>query len=695
MITSDGVDPQKILQVAVAHHNAGQLREALVLYQQLLQRFPEHRQVLAVVGQIELQLGRPADAVSYLSRAVVAAADCSQWQPQWLLDLGAGLHMLGREEEAVRCFTLVIDNGHSSVDAYYNRGTVLLQMNHLDAAIADFDRALALDGAQPRVLVNRAVALSSLGCLEAAAQSYARAAVCAPDNAEIHYLLGNAMLAVSRLPEALAAYARTFDITPGHSEAANNYGIVLRRLGRSNEALPAFKVAIAANPHNASAHVNYGTALMELGQAEEALAAFDAALALNPELAELFNHRGTALKMLGRLSEAQASYARAIALKPDFAEAHANCALVALGQDRPQAALAELDEAIRLDPSCAQYHTNRGLALQAMNMTTAALESFTHACLQEPRNPEYQWNLALQELSAGHFRDGWARYECRWKRAAFARDNRDFPGPQWTGTADITGRRLLIHAEQGLGDTVQFCRYVPKLVAMGAIVIFEAPGPLLPLLQSLNRNIRFVRKGDALPAIDLHCPLMSLPHLLGPELTDVPPAPYLAADPARVAYWHGVLGEKVRPRIGLAVSGRVDHANDRNRSIALKLFSGLLTLPFDFHLLQCEVRTDDEAVLAATPSLQDHRASLTNFGETAALISALDGVIAVDSVVAHVAGAVGAPLSLLLPFAADWRWMTQVGHSPWYASAHLYRQSQIGNWNDVLAALSDDLRNSF
>lgn len=695
MITNDVADPQEILAVAVAYHNRGQLREALVLYQQLLERFPAHQQLLAVAGQIELQIGRAEDAVSYLTRAVVAATDSSPWQPQWLLDLGAALHMQGQSEEAVRTFSLLIDSGHRSVDAYYNRGTVLLHMKHAEAAVADFDRALALNAGHTGSLINRAVALSSLGRQEDTAEGYARAAVCLPDDADIHYMLGNAMLAVSRLPEALAAFSRTLALAPGHGEASNNYGIVLRRLGRGPEALAAFGAAIRANPRNVPAHVNCGTALMELQRYEEALAAFDEALRIDPALAELHNHRGTALRHLGREAGALAAYARALALKPDFAEAHANCALLALAQGRPEAAVAEFDEAIRYAPSVAEYYTNRGLALQALNLSEPAYESFVRACELEPQNPELQWNLAVQELTMGRYRDGWARYECRWQRDAFATERQDYPMPLWTGGQSLAGQRLLIHAEQGLGDAVQFCRYVAPVVAKGASVIVEAPATLLPLLKSLAGVSALVPAGDPLPAADLHCPMMSLPHLLGPEIADIPSAPYLAADPARVAHWQSALGEKKRPRFGLVVSGRAGHANDHNRSLPLSACSGLLALPFDFHLLQCGVRTSDEAFLAATPALRDHRRALSDMGETAALAACLDGVICVDTSVAHVAGAIGCPLYLLLPFAADWRWMAEGAQSPWYPTAKLCRQPRGGDWAGVLDGLAQDLQAAF
>jgi hypothetical protein len=294
-------------------------------------------------------------------------------------------------------------------------------------------------------------------------------------------------------------------------------------------------------------------------------------------------------------------------------------------------------------------------------------------------------------LLRGEFAAGWALYEWRWKSQVLKQDAARRPSePLWLGDAPVAGKTILVHPEQGFGDFIQFCRYVPQLEAMGARVILEVHAALMPVVATLATTATLVTKGrDALPPFDLHCPVLSLPHAFATTPETVPSTvPYLAADAEKIAAWESRLGEKIVPRIGLAWSGSPTHTNDHARSIPLALLEPLLALPIEFHSLQKEFRAADQAVLQGLAMLHTHAAQLADFSDTAALVATLDLVITVDTSVAHLAGAMGRPVWLLLPQIPDYRWMLERSDTPWYPTMRLFRQHKRGDWAGVIAEVA-------
>jgi hypothetical protein len=310
--------------------------------------------------------------------------------------------------------------------------------------------------------------------------------------------------------------------------------------------------------------------------------------------------------------------------------------------------------------------------------------------------PEAYFEAALAHLTLGDFKAGWKAYEWRWKTGAFANKRRSFRQPQWLGDVPLTAKTILLHAEQGFGDTIQFIRYAPLLAGRGARVICEVQPELVSLLSRLEgqfESVAIIAKGEALPHFDLHCPLLSLPLAFGTELSTIPArVPYLAAPAARAAYWRDRLSES-GPRAGFVWSGSSAHKNDANRSIPLARLAPLLeSLPFACFSLQRELRGADRDVLQRLPKLGDLGPELVDFIDTAAVISQLDVVVSVDTSVAHLAGAMGKPVVILLPHAADFRWLRDRANSPWYPTATLLRQKAFGDWDSVIAGLAEELR---
>src|SRR6186997_1782065 len=398
-----------------------------------------------------------------------------------------------------------------------------------------------------------------------------------------------------------------------------------------------------------------------LNQHQKALESFDLAIQLQPDFFEAHGNRGAMLAALGRHDEAIDSYRKAIAIRPDFADAHCNLGSALTQLRRYDEALASLD---------------RALALRAKHV-------MAHC------------NAAALRLLTGDFERGWSHYEWRWLKKSVIPTKRNFSQPAWNGRDPIAGKTILIHSEQGLGDTIQFCRYVPLVAARGARIIFEVQKTLQTLMTSLGSGGQIVPKGDPLPAFDLHCPLVGLPLAFGTRLETIPSTTgYLSAPAQHVTAWQSRLEGKPRPRIGLVWSGNPGHERDRERSIGLHEFLPLLdALAAEATIvsLQKDVRAEDAAFLKARADILDSGDALENFSDTAALISQLNLVISVDTSVAHLAGALGKPVWILLTYFPDWRWLLGRDDSPWYPTARLFRQDQSRTWGGVIARVRQAL----
>ncbi len=416
--------------------------------------------------------------------------------------------------------------------------------------------------------------------------------------------------------QALDSYDRALAIRPSHADALNNRGTVLNRLDRRDAALESFTKAVTARPDYVAAHFNRGTALLDLGRAADALASFDAALKFAPDHADVLCHRGNALIRLGRVEETVASYALAVHRAPENPQILHNHAYALRAAGRPREALASAEQALRLKPDYADARFGQSLAL----------------------------------LTLGDLRNGFAAYESRYDTEEVRARRRHFAEPLWLGERDLGGRTLLVHAAQGFGDTLQFARYVPLLAQRGAKVILEVQRTLESLLSGLEGASSVVASGEALPPFDEHCPLMSLPHAFGTELTTIPAnVPYLAADPDKAARWAARLSRyHGRFRIGLVWAGESRkhdpnaNAIDQRRSVTLHHLAplGQITGAAFFSLQKGEPGTQ---ALAPPDGMEltDLTAELHDFADTAALITNLDLVISVDTAVAHLAGVWG------------------------------------------------------
>jgi tetratricopeptide (TPR) repeat protein len=546
--------------------------------------------------------------------------------------------------------------------------------------------ALAPPPAHLAQVIGQALALHQQGRLDEAEKLYARALKLQRDNFDALHLLGVLNQQRGKPGEAHRLIASALKVQPNSPDALSNLAMAQSALKRHDEALKSVDKALAIAPGHGDALNNRGNVLLELKRPAEAVAAFDAVLAKAPRHLQARINRGNALTELGRTAEALADYDLALGMAPGHPLALYNRgnALRLLG--RYQEAIAAYDGAVAAMPQHLNAWLNRGQALAALNRHQDAIASYGRVLAVQPDFADAHFNAAMSFLTIGDYARGFAEYEWRWKRTGMAAP-KTFRRPPWLGEAPLAGLTIVLHAEQGLGDTVQFVRYVPRLAQMGARVVLEVQPVLKELFRGLDGLATVVGRGEPLPPYDAHCPLGSLPLALKTDISNIPTEiPYLRASEAALQKWRPRLEALPSPRIALAWSGNVSHPNDRNRSLSLAQLDPLLSVPgASFISVQRELRDGEAETLARDPRILNLGPELNDFSDTAAVLTLADLVISVDTAVAHLAGALGRPAFVLVPFQPDWRWMLDRDNSPWYPAMRLFRQTTIGDWDSVIA----------
>jgi tetratricopeptide (TPR) repeat protein len=565
----------------------------------------------------------------------------------------------GRHLDAQVCCqqALAADGDHA--DSLHLLGLLSLHARQTDHAVEWIARAIRQDP-KPEYLASLGTALQQQGKHEEALKAFDKAVQLRPDDAELWRGLGNVLLELQRYDHALLSLQHVLKLNPRHQDAAYKSGVLLHQFGRFEEALAHFNRCDELLPNHAPTLQGRVRALFGLKRYQEALADGRRVHELDPVNADICNYIGACLQSLGREQEALPWFDKALVHSPDATEILNNKAFL----------LAQLQ---RFDEAFALYDRIRAIGLN--NATT-------------------DWNLALLQMLTGNFEAGWAGRESRWTKAE-PYPYPKFSQPMWLGEQSIEGKTILIHVDEGLGDTIQFARYVPMVAALGAHVILVVEPPAHPLLSGLSGVAQCLAFGSGpLPAFDLHCPIGSLPLAFGTRLDTIPSTTsYLpSAAEARVQAWEQRLERcpHDKLRVGLVWSGSPGHKNDINRSTSLLKMSWLLDIDATFVSLQKDPRPQDKALLAQT-GIVDLTAHLTDLAETAALIGCLDLVITVDTSVAHLAGALGCPTWILLPWTPDYRWLLGRDDSPWYPSVRLFRQDETRDYASVLDRVRTEL----
>lgn len=596
-----------------------------------------------------------------------------------------------RSEDAdvlVACRT-ILDSQPDHVEANYLAGVAYLNLGQHQAAQACLVQALAGWPEHPGVLKNLGVVYQVLGSMEDAAVHYGKALKLGNEEAGIFYNLGTVRLAQGAAQEAVGWFERALEYQPVFAEALNNLGLTLQHLDKHEAAIDCFKKALQARADFFDAQLNLGNALYAAGKAGEAETVYRGALLLQPASSALHNSLGVALKAQGRLGEAIHEFRCALSNDAQYGEAYNNLGNSLKALDDLTGAVENYRQALRIDPRNASANNNLGNALQAQGEVSEALLCFNRAVELKPDFAEAHWNRAIALLLSGDYAQGWREYE--WGFAAGQRPVRNFSQPRWQGE-DFSGKTLLVYAEQGFGDTLQFVRFLSLAKARGGRVLLECQPELMEVLRccvGVDELIPQASNGDVSMLFDLQVPLISLPAIFGITLEVLPAtAPYLHADAVRVARWHEYLaGEGLK--VGIVWAGRPTHQEDRKRSCALSIFSPLLGLK-GVRLFSLQ-KGPASSELKEMSEVSDLAPVLHDFADTAAAIMNLDLIVSVDTSVAHLAGALGKPVWVLLPYAPDWRWLLNREDSPWYPSARLFRQGTAGNWENVLLRVRDQL----
>jgi tetratricopeptide (TPR) repeat protein len=521
-----------------------------------------------------------------------------------------------------------------------------------------------------------------------------------PDNTEALYFLAEISYRLGNYESAMQYIRNALQYDTANAEAYNNLGFILQRNGQFDDATQCYQRAIQLNPDLPGAYINLGNVFKEKGRFDEAVRCYRKALQLNPDLPDAYSNLGITLQKAGRSDEAVTYCRKAVELSPRDATTHYNLGIAFQEKGQLDEAITCYQKASQLAPDDAGIYNNLAFALQENRRPYEAIPHYQKALQLNPDYATAHWNLSLALLLIGNFSEGWREYEWRWETQYLISSRRNFKQPLWDGT-DINGCTILLHAEQGFGDTLQFIRYAPLVAERGAHVIVECQKELASLLQSVDGIAEVVVRGEELPEFDIQCPLLSLPLAFNTTLQTIPvKVPYIASDTALIRKWKDKIGcDGSKMKVGVVWAGNPGFKQNRYRNIPLERFSTLAQIP---GVTLYSIQKGEEAKETRNPpgnmNIIDYTEDIRDFSDTASLIENLDLVISIDSAVAHLAGALGKLTWTLLPFSPEWRWLLNREDSPWYPTMRLFRQPALGNWGPVIEYVKkalQEVRNKF
>ncbi|WP_019503036.1 tetratricopeptide repeat protein [Pseudanabaena sp. PCC 6802] len=631
------IDSHAKLQTAIAHQQAGRLDEAAQIYQQILQQHPDDFNALYLAGVVALRQNHLTEAVSYLQRTIALKSD--------------------------------------HAEAHRKLGDIFKQQRQPEEAIAAYRQAIA----------------------------------CKPDYCEAHYFIGIVFWNQDNFEQAAFHYRRATEIKPDYAAAHGNLGAALFKLGKTDEAIACYHRALQLDPHDLLALCNLATALADLGKLDEAIEHCQTAIQIQPDSQNAHCNLAYVYQCQGNTEKAIAAYQKVIDLNPNHIDAHIGLGNMYSNLQQYERAIDEFNRAIAIDSSNANAYNWLGFVCLELNQVDAAIEAFRHAINYNPDYPEAHLNLSLALLLQGNYAEGLAEYEWRSQRSGLDKDSPHFfPHPVWDGQ-DLQGRTLLIYSEQGFGDLIQFIRYIPIAKARcgsNGKIIFDCQEPVRRLFEPFidKTGIEIRPRNLPLPHFDIRASLLSLPHILGTTLDTIPaPEQYLSIGKDINPEAIRKIGERRSLlKVGLVWASKQTHSTAPKRSCHLSSLLPLFDLVKDlangqtnihFYVLQKEISDADR------PLMEQYQAELTDlsnylgdFADTAAIIDRLDLVITVDTSVAHLAGAMGKPVWVMLPLAPDWRWLLEREDSPWYPTMRLFRQDKTGDWQGAIERIAIAVR---
>ncbi|HVT89633.1 MAG TPA: tetratricopeptide repeat protein [Tepidisphaeraceae bacterium] len=673
---------QQAIEIGLEHHRAGRFKEAEQVYLQILQAQPKNPEVLHLMGVMGLQLGKLDMAVDFINRAIAE----NPRDGRYFSNLGQVLAAMGRLDDAIGAYQQSINLNPNLPECYNNLGNALQEKQQYEQAAMAYREALRIRNDFHEAHSNLGNALGKMGQTAAAVESYRKALAIRSDFPDAWSNLGNALLDLGQVDDAIAAHRRSVELRPDAPDLWNNFSQSLAKKGLLGDAIQVCQRALSLRRDFIPVYLNLSAILQENKQFDEAIAVCQAALSIKPELPQAYNNMGNALRGKGDHEQAITAYRNAVALQSDYADAHANLGRILQSLGRSEQAVEACRRAIAAMPNHADAYSDLATALIHSGRLNDGIAAYRQAAALKPGSPLIHYNLGMALLLNGDYRHGWP--ECEWRWQVKEHDNAppQFAQPKWDGT-NLNGKTVLLWAEQGFGDCLQFARFAPLVARQGGRVLLASHPPTLPLLKSLQ-HVEVVSLDEPLPPHDMQYALMSLPLVFDTTVQSIPAGSYLRADPELVNEWKEKMGEEDgRLKVGLAWSGRPTHANDHNRSIQAQILEPLGKLS-NVKFFSLQIPRSEEPPIEMTDLMADAQ----NFADTAAFIENLDLVITVDTSVAHVAGAMGKPVWVLLAYVPDWRWLMDRNDSPWYPTARLFRQPAPSDWATVIDEVAKALR---
>jgi tetratricopeptide (TPR) repeat protein len=667
-------------------HTSGDLKGAEAAYRRALEIDGARADVWYLLGAVCQASKRLDEAVSCFRRAISLDAEYADAHNY----LAVALMTMGQLDEGAAAFRRAIELKPREADLHLNLGAALRMQQRHSEATAAYREALRLRPEHTKTQAMLRRSLRSLGHSGELVDEYRRVVEARPDSVQSLHALGLALMEAKQHDEALAVFRRALELDVDSVRIRNNIGLALTAQDRLEEATAVYREALRVRPEFAEGHNNLGVALAKLKRADDAMEHYREALRLRPDFAQAHSNLGGLLGNRGDFDAAERHQRRAIELRPKFAEAHCNLGAVLMQCGRYDDAEAALRCALQLKPDFVEAHGNLGGVLAGRGDLAAAEASYARALSFDPEFPGARYNRSLVWLAQGQYNQGWRDYEFRFRCDELK--TRAERGERWDG-GPLGGRTLLVHAEQGLGDTIQFARYLPRVAGQGGRVLFECQKPLVGLigrLRGLPDSVQIVAAGEKLPPYQVQVPLMSLPLTFGTSLETIPAdIPYLSADTARLAAWRRELAGLSAVKVGIAWQGNPKHRGDRYRSIPLAMFEPLARLKgVKLFSLQKNHGHEQLATVPFANAITDLSQHDKTILDTASIIDHLDLMICCDTALAHLAGALAKPAWVALASTPDWRWLLERDDSPWYPSMRLFRQRRAGDWADVFERIA-------
>ncbi len=754
----------ELLDQALRHHQGGDFAAAEPLYRQIIQADAGHADAHHLLGILANQTGRQEAALSLIRQAIALAPATAAYHfnlgnllkdqgqatqailcyrqalalnPQFveaLVNLAGALRDHGQLADAAACYRQALSGNPLHAGLHNNLGLTLRDLGLLPEAIASYRQALRIQPLYADALDNLGIALRDQGNLTEAGACCRQALVLNPIHPQAHNSLGIILQDEGKIEEAIASYRQALMVNPKHASALHNLGCALLSRGQVAEAAECLRQALQHKPHYALAHFSLGNALKLQGLLVEAIESYREALRLHPQNADVFQALGSALVDHGDLSDAIECFRQALRLNPRMPNVHVQLAKAIKCQQPPESLPSPSQEkpAQTTNPRHADAHNNLGVSLMDEGKAEDAAQCFRHALSINPRhadahnnlsnallrlgrldeacqhndqalriNPVHGtalWDRSLLALLQGNFLEGWPDYERRWGLPQVA--PRNFSRPRWDGRP-LDGKTILLHAEQGLGDTVQFVRFASLVKERGGTIILACQPPLVRLMARVPAISTVVAMGTQLPPYDVHAPLLSLPGIFETSVETIPrQVPYLIADPQLIGQWRQELTtlcteiplKNRRLNVGIAWQGNPKNQIDRYRSLPLAHFAPLALIP-GVNLVSLQVGHGSEQIDSAPFTVTDigKHFDSQSLDDAAATIMNMDLMVTSDSSIAHLAGALGVPIMVALGLMPDWRWLLERGDCPWYPTMQLFRQRKFGDWDEVFARIAAEV----